>query len=151
MAKINCEKIEPFSASQLFLLVNDIPSYTQFVPGCTQSGILSQHNNMIHAYIKMEKLGFSQRFSTQNKLYFPDKIEMSLIDGPFKQLSGEWIFTDLPNQKGKIELVLNFEMKNKILDLTLSPLFNELMKNMVEAFSRQAHQSYTQYEILSNS
>ncbi|RKS86873.1 ribosome-associated toxin RatA of RatAB toxin-antitoxin module [Orbus hercynius] len=143
MTNVFYEIREPYSAEQMFDLVNDINAYPQFIPDCASAGILKQQDDLILAYLEVEKLGFKKKFITTNKLTKPYRIEMALVDGPFKQLQGDWTFTELSEHECKISFALKFEFKSKLLDLTFTPLFKELMENMVKAFSKRAKQIYT--------
>ncbi|WP_392566803.1 type II toxin-antitoxin system RatA family toxin [Utexia brackfieldae] len=133
---------ESYSTKQLFDLVNDINAYSQFVPDCIHSGILSQQDNVITAFIEVEKLGIRKRFITKNTLIEHTKIMIELVDGPFSRLSGYWSFTPLDDQRCNIGLNLNFEFKSKLIELAFSRIFKEIMTNMVDAFSKRAKQVY---------
>ncbi|MDF7671290.1 type II toxin-antitoxin system RatA family toxin [Orbaceae bacterium ESL0721] len=147
MAHVFYEVTEPYSVRQMFALVNDVERYPDFVPDCIATGVLSkqeinQQNKMIKAFIKVEKLGFKKSFTTLNQIDEPNSIEMQLIEGPFKQLTGAWRFTELSPNSCKISFTLDFDFKNRLLDIAFTPIFKEIMSNMVNAFSRRAKQIY---------
>lgn len=143
MTHVFYEIKEPYSAKQMFDLVNDINSYPQFVPDCISAGVLQQQDNLIRAYLEVKKFNFRKKFITLNKLSSPHTIEMTLIEGPFKTLLGKWAFTAISESECKISFDLTFEFKNKLLDITFTPLFKELMESMVKAFSHRAKQIYS--------
>lgn len=142
MTHIYHEIMEPYSAQQMFDLVNDINAYPQFVPDCIDTGVLQRDDNLLLAYIEVEKFGFKKRFTTLNRLKEPSKIEITLIDGPFKKLVGAWTFTPILENQSKITFDLTFEFNSKLLDMTFTPIFKDIMKNMVIAFSNRAKQLY---------
>lgn len=142
MTHIYHEIMEPYSAQQMFDLVNDINAYPQFVPDCNDTGVLQRDENLLLAYIEVEKFGFKKRFTTLNRLKEPSKIEITLIDGPFKKLVGAWTFTPISENQSKITFDLTFEFNSKLLDMTFTPIFKDIMKNMVIAFSNRAKQLY---------
>ncbi|OCG22210.1 ubiquinone-binding protein [Gilliamella sp. wkB108] len=142
MAHVFHEVIEPYSIQQMFELVNDIARYPEFVPDCIATGIISKQDNIVAAFIEVEKLGFKKSFTTLNQINQPNSIDMKLLEGPFKHLSGKWCFIALDENKSKISLSLDFEFKNKLLDLAFTPVFKEVMANMVNAFSQRARQIY---------
>lgn len=143
MPRVYQEINEPYTAEQMFELVNDITAYPQFVPDCIDTGIIQQEDNLILAYIEVEKMGFKKKFTTLNRLQSSERIEITMIDGPFKQLLGTWTFIPMSDQSCKITFDLSFEFKNKLLDITFSPIFKEIMKNMVVAFTNRAKQIYS--------
>lgn len=142
MTHIYHEIMEPYSAQQMFDLVNDINAYPQFVPDCIDTGVLQRDDNLLLAYIEVEKFGFRKRFTTLNRLKEASKIEITLIDGPFKKLVGAWTFTPISENQSKITFDLTFEFNSKLLDMTFTPIFKDIMKNMVIAFSNRAKQLY---------
>lgn len=142
MAQVFYEVVEPYSVEQMFALVNDIAKYPEFVPDCIASGIIKKQDNIIAAFIEVEKFGFKKSFTTLNQLNEPNSIDITLLEGPFKHLSGQWQFTPIEQNRSKISFRLDFEFKNKLLDLTFTPVFKEVMTNMVNAFSQRARQIY---------
>ncbi|MCX8639492.1 MULTISPECIES: type II toxin-antitoxin system RatA family toxin [unclassified Gilliamella] len=142
MAQVFYEVVEPYSVEQMFALVNDIAKYPEFVPDCIASGIIKKQDNIIAAFIEVEKFGFKKSFTTLNQLNEPNSIDITLLEGPFKHLTGQWLFTPIEQNRCKISFRLDFEFKNKLLDLTFTPVFKEVMTNMVNAFSQRARQIY---------
>ncbi|MCX8601257.1 MULTISPECIES: type II toxin-antitoxin system RatA family toxin [unclassified Gilliamella] len=142
MAQVFYEVVEPYSVEQMFALVNDIAKYPEFVPDCIASGIIKKQDNIIAAFIEVEKFGFKKSFTTLNQLNEPNSIDLTLLEGPFKHLTGQWLFTPIEQNRSKISFRLDFEFKNKLLDLTFTPVFKEVMTNMVNAFSQRARQIY---------
>ncbi|KFA59765.1 hypothetical protein A9G34_08765 [Gilliamella sp. Choc4-2] len=142
MANIFHEVIEPYSIEQMFALVNDIARYPEFVPDCIATGIIRKQNNIVAAFIEVEKFGFKKSFTTLNQINEPNSIDMSLLEGPFKYFSGKWQFVEIAENKCKISFSLDFEFQSKFLDITFKPVFKEVMSNMVNAFSKRARQIY---------
>lgn len=142
MAHIFHEVIEPYSIEQMFALVNDIERYPEFVPDCIATGIIRKQDNVVAAFIEVEKFGFKKSFTTLNQINEPHSIDLTLLEGPFKHLSGKWQFTALNDTECKISFSLDFEFQNKLLDMTMTPVFKEVMTNMVETFSKRARQIY---------
>lgn len=142
MAKIYYEKNEPYSAQQMFDLVNNINDYPLFVPDCTQAGILTHQENELTAFIEIEKFGFKKRFSTRNELERPNQIKLNLLKGPFKKLKGIWHFNADSESSCQIKFELDFEFESRLLEMAFSTLFKEIMGNMVKAFSQRAKVIY---------
>ena len=68
---------------------------------------------------------------------------MTLVEGPFKQLSGIWSFTALSDEASKIELNLDFEFSSRLTDIAFSKIFNQLVQSMVAAFTKRATEVYS--------
>ena len=67
---------------------------------------------------------------------------MSLLSGPFRQLSGDWQFRDLGDAGCKVTLELEFEFSSRMLDSLLGTFFEQTCTAMVDAFTRRAEAVY---------
>lgn len=142
MPQVNRSALVMFSASQMYDLVNDVVSYPEFLPGCVGSSIVSVEGNCMVASVDVAKAGMSKTFTTQNTLFLNERVEMQLVNGPFKRLHGGWTFLSLDEHACKVSLDLEFEFKNKLAELAFGKIFKELAGNMVSAFSERAKQVY---------
>ncbi len=142
MQNITRSALVPFSAQQMFELVDDIDSYQSFVPYCQESVVLERIDNQVTAKLLVAKSGLAKSFTTKNTLQAYNKIDMHLVDGPFSHLSGGWRFIPLSESACKIELDLDFEFSNKLASLAFSKIFNKLVQSMVSAFTERAEKIY---------
>ncbi|ACS86984.1 MULTISPECIES: type II toxin-antitoxin system RatA family toxin [Musicola] len=143
MPKISRSALVPFSAEQMYKLVNDVPSYPKFLPGCVGSRVLSSSSEEMTAAVDVSKAGISKTFTTRNALTNNQCISMQLVDGPFRQLTGDWRFIPLGDQACKVELHLDFEFKSVLIELAFGKVFKELANNMVQAFTQRAKEVYS--------
>ena len=132
----------PHSPQQMFTLVNAINDYPQFLNWCSDSCILNQSDAQITALVEINKGGLRQKFTTKNTLRAFDLIEMELLDGPFKTLSGQWRFEALGDNATKVELELQFSFKSRLMDIALSPIFTQIANSQLDAFIARAKQVY---------
>ena len=142
MKKISKHALVPYSASQMYALVNDIESYADFLPWCSRSDILEQTEHDIKASLNIAYGSLNKSFTTLNKLTPKTKIEMQLVEGPFQQLHGEWLFTQLGDDGCKVSLQLEFEFKNKLISMTMGPVFSQIANTLVDSFSERANKIY---------
>lgn len=143
MPQISRSALVPFSVEQMYTLVNDVDAYPQFLPGCTGSRILEQSPDSMTAAVDVSKAGISKTFTTRNTLFSNQRIDMQLVDGPFRKLMGGWIFTALSPEACKVELSLDFEFTNKLIELAFGKIFKELAGSMVQAFTKRAKEVYS--------
>lgn len=132
----------PYSAEQMYQLVNQVDDYPKFLNWCSDASILKQTSDQIIASVEINKSGFNQSFTTINTLTPNQRIDMKLKEGMFKQLNGAWVFTKLNDQACKIELSLNFSFSSKILDLAISPIFTSIANSQLDAFVARAKVVY---------
>jgi ribosome-associated toxin RatA of RatAB toxin-antitoxin module len=131
-----------FSAQQMFDLVDDIESYPQFLPWCSGSKILKREGDIVEGQIDIAKAGFHKSFTTRNRIDRGGKIQISLLDGPFKSLEGFWTFMPLREDASKISLDLEFEISGILANLAFGPVFNQICNTMVSSFTQRAKAIY---------
>ena len=142
MHHISKSAIVPYSPQQMFTLVNSINDYPQFLNWCSGASILNQSEQQITASVEINKGGFKQTFTTKNTLHAFDLIEMELLDGPFKTLSGQWRFEALGDNAAKVALELQFSFKSRLMDIALSSIFTQIANSQLDAFVVRAKQVY---------
>lgn len=140
--KIQRSALVPFSAQQMFDLVNDIENYPQFMQGCVAAKILQRSDRQLEARLDLQKGSFSQSFVTRNALNAPNTITMNLVEGPFKMLQGLWQFQTLGDQGCKVSLDLEFEFKNKLMALAAGSWFETVANQLVDSVCQRAHKLY---------
>lgn len=126
----------------MYDLVNDVEAYPAFLPGCSDSKIEQRSDDAMVASLLVAKAGIKQWFTTRNLLEPANRIDMELVDGPFKNLSGGWRFSALSDSACKIELNLQFEFSSKLAEMAFGKVFNTLATNMVNAFIDRAKAVY---------
>ena len=72
----------------------------------------------------------------------PTSIVVTLKDGPFRQLHGEWTFRVLAPEACKVELTLAYEFTTPLLETVVGPVFNHIATTFIEAFVRRAEAVY---------
>ncbi|MEI8235619.1 MAG: type II toxin-antitoxin system RatA family toxin [Methylococcaceae bacterium] len=142
MTRIEKTALVKFSAQQMFDLVNDIESYPQFLPWCSQSRIIKREGNIVEAELSISKGGFQKAFSTRNELDMGKQMTVSLIDGPFSHLAGVWQFQPLREDASKILFNLDFELSGKLASLAFGAVFNQICNTMVSSFTQRAKVVY---------
>ncbi|MBS0349867.1 MAG: type II toxin-antitoxin system RatA family toxin [Proteobacteria bacterium] len=142
MTVINKSAIVPYTATQMFDLVNDIEQYSKFVPYCVNSKIVERSMDEIHAMLTFAGAGISKSFSTLNRLQPHKMIEMRLVNGPFKSLEGFWNFENLENHSSKVSLNLEFELAAGVLKIMFGPVFNQVASLLVDSFHKRAAEVY---------
>jgi ribosome-associated toxin RatA of RatAB toxin-antitoxin module len=126
----------------MYELINDINAYPTFLPDCQDSKIITQNESEITAALLVSKGGIKKWFSTKNKLVPYQKIELALVDGPFKKLSGAWELTSLSDDACKVSLQLNYEFSSKLIEMAFGRVFSHMANNMVQVFISRANEVY---------
>lgn len=130
-----------YSCQQMYDLVNDIESYTEFLPGCNKASLLSRSDTEVVATLEVRKGPIQQEFTTRNVLTEPSEIEMNLVKGPFKSLHGVWQFMELSETECKVSLVIDFELSG-MLKFAFGGVFSQIAGTMVDSFCQRANVVY---------
>jgi ribosome-associated toxin RatA of RatAB toxin-antitoxin module len=142
MYQLSKSAIVPYSAEQMYQLVNQVDDYPKFLNWCSSASILKQTATQITASVEINKAGLTQSFTTINTLTPNQRIDMALKEGIFKQLNGAWIFTKLNDNACKVVLNLNFSFSSKIIDMAISPIFTKIANSQLDAFITRAKNIY---------
>ena len=131
MRKVSRSALMPYSARQMFDVVNDVLAYPEFLPWCRSSEILSQDEQSMVAKLELAKSGLRHSFTTRNTINAPESIQMELVDGPFSKLSGKWSFVQLGEDGCRISMDLQFDFNSLVFNLTLAGVFEVAADKMV--------------------
>ena len=143
MPSASIKKEIPCSKENLIKMVLDIEKYPEFVPWCLDGRIHSKNNKgdkiEITADLTIGKFFFND---TYKSLVIYDKasdlIHVKNMGGPLKHLENRWFF----KQKGKnseVDFHVDFELKNKILNILMIKSFDLGLKKIADAFEKRAN------------
>lgn len=142
MAVVHKSVLLGYSAEQMFALVDNIEEYPKFLPWCGGTEVRLREGNKVVASIKINYHGVKQSFSTENHNSPPTSIKMVLLEGPFKQLHGEWTFKALRADACRIDFNLHYEFSSRMLESLIGPVFNMIASSFVDSFSKRAEAVY---------
>lgn len=132
----------PYSVEQMFCLVNDINSYSEFIPGCVVSKVLEYHNNELVAELNIVINGMMQSLITHNFFIKNKNIGIFLVKGPFKSFYGYWEFIAITSSISKIKYISFYEFNSILTGKIFNYVFYKIYKNIIRAFFYRAHKIY---------
>jgi ribosome-associated toxin RatA of RatAB toxin-antitoxin module len=138
MRSVKKSVLVPYSAAQMFELVDRVELYPQFLPWCGGTQVLEQGENRKTARIDIDYHGVRAHFTTDNVNDPPRSIVVTLKDGPFRHLHGEWRFIALSEHGCKVEFDLAYEFATSLLDRVIGPVFSHIANTFIDAFVRRA-------------
>ncbi len=144
MPSIYRHALLPYSARQMYDIVNGVEEYPAFLPWCARGEVLDQGEEFMEARILMQKGRLNHAFSTRNTMVTGKRIHIELVNGPFRRLVGDWTFSEMSGTGCKIELQMEFEFSSKIVGTLIGPIFTQIANSLVDAFCQRAHQLYRQ-------
>lgn len=126
----------------MFRLVQDVPAYPQFLSWCTEATVLEQSAEHQVATLVVRVSGMAQSFTTHNRFTPGERLTLSLVDGPFRHLSGEWAFQQLGAEGSKVSLALNFDFASRMLSSAFRRGFTHIADRLVNEFCKRADDVY---------
>lgn len=141
MSRVERSALVARPSSLLFDLVNDVEDYPRRFTWCDSASVLARDESQILARLQLKMGALSLGFTTRNRLQRPESIELNLVDGPFRKLSGQWRFTALSDNACKVSLTLDFELAGRVVGSALAAGFHGLADRLVDDFCRAARES----------
>ena len=134
-----------YSAAEMFALVTDVASYPQFLPWCDKSAVLSEDDHGMTAKVGLSMAGLSQSFTTRNTHVKDRQVNLTLVNGPFSKLDGQWDFTPVGKAEDracKVEFALSYDFDSVALAALVGPVFDKIAGSLVDAFVKRAGNVY---------
>ena len=142
--QITKSKKLPFSPEQMFELVADVEKYPEFLPWCGGAVLRKRDEQEIIGTLTLAKGGLRKSFTTRNRCHYPERMDISMIEGPFKSLNGHWEFRSI-EEGCEVSCRLQFEIPF-ILQPILGSVLEYMANTMVDSFARRAYSIYASDE-----
>jgi ribosome-associated toxin RatA of RatAB toxin-antitoxin module len=131
-----------YSAAQMFALVNDVTRYPEFLPWCVAARVQEISGTERVAALKIARGVLQTEFTTRNTLFQDARIEMRLLHGPFRDLTGEWRFDAIGTRGSRVHFRVEFEFKNRLSATAFNAVFEALCGTIIDAFVVRAQTIY---------
>ena len=142
MSSATIKKIIPCKKKQLIEMVLDIEKYPEFVPWCIEGQVYDKNESAdlitFKGDLKVGKSILNETFSSHVSYYKEkDKIIVTNLDGPLKNLKNEWTFKEI-NSGTQLEFFIDFELKNPILNSIMKKSFEVGLNKIARSFEQRA-------------
>ncbi len=142
MRQVDRQALVPYSAQQMFDLVDHIEAYPQFLPWCRAASVLERKPGEVIATLQIHKGALHTRFTTRNRREPPHAVHLTLVEGPFRSLDGDWRFDPIADKGSRVSLKLRFAFANPLNAWLLEPVFEHSCATLVDAFVKRARSVY---------
>ena len=145
MKTVNKSVLIWYSPQEMYVLVTEVDQYPKFLPWCNRTRVITSDASGMTAEVGISFGGIHQSFTTCNQHVPGRQVIMSLVNGPFSRLDGEWSFLpvgDGTQRACKVELKLTYGFNNATLGKLVGPVFDKIAGSLVEAFVKRATQVY---------
>ena len=136
----------PCSKENLIKMVLDIEKYPEFVPWCLNGKIHSKNDKGNKVEITAD-LTIGKNFFNETYKSFViydksnDSINVTNIEGPLKHLENKWNFRQT-GHSSEVDFHVDFELKNKILNVLMMKTFDLGLKKIADAFEKRVNELF---------
>lgn len=146
MPIVNRKALLPYTAEQMYAVVNNAEAYPQFLKWCERVRVLEKTETTQRAELTLSKGPVRQTFTTRNQMVPGREIRIALDEGPFRFLTGVWSFRPIAGDGEvvgcEVEMHLEFEFKAGLINRAFAQVFNPISGTLVSAFCERAHVLY---------
>ncbi|CAK9823127.1 Coenzyme Q-binding protein COQ10 homolog B, mitochondrial [Anthophora retusa] len=139
-------KLVGFSMEQIYDVVADVRNYKQFVPFCKKSDVIFKNDDMLKANLVIGFPPINESYTSKVTTVRPRLVKAECTDGRlFDHLNTLWLFSPgLKNnvQTCVIDFSLSFQFKSIIHSHLSNLFFNEIVRQMENAFLEEAKRRY---------
>lgn len=132
----------------MFYVVSDVKNYKHFLPFCKKSDITLKTENFLKASLMIGFPPINENYTSKVTMIYPRLVKAECRDGRlFDHLDTLWLFG--PGLKNNpetcvIDFSLSFEFKSAIYSHLSNLFFNEIVRQMENAFLEEAKNRYGQ-------
>ncbi|WP_108662648.1 type II toxin-antitoxin system RatA family toxin [Acuticoccus kandeliae] len=136
------------SAENMFSLVADVTAYPQFVPLCRSLTVrrrdtLPDGRDVLVAEMTVAYKVIKETFTSRVVLDRANNIiDVSYLDGPFKELHNRWTFTPVDEATTDVHFAIRYEFKNRMLATMMGSVFDHAFRRFATAFEDRANTVY---------
>ena len=135
---------------EVFKIVINVTSYPLFVKWCMQTCVDSNFKNippsfqitegLFYADLQFGYKIFNYKYTSAIKYIIEAdgiKINISSHNGPFKTMHNNWTLTLLDKNKTKVDFYINFELKNKMLEIPAKLNIDHVSNTILDCFENE--------------
>ena len=141
MPRLQRSALLPYTAADVYQIINDVGRYPEFLPWCKRAVVLTDEPTAMVARLTVEAKGFRESFTTANTLEPGRAIRLDLVDGPFSHFNGEWRLSGLGGSGCRVELDLTFAVSGarRLLSRLVAKSIGSAANAVMDAFCDRAH------------
>jgi coenzyme Q-binding protein COQ10 len=142
MATYSEIRVIPYTPDQVFDLVADVERYPEFLPWWRAARITGTAGD---GYETDQVIGFGVLrlpFHSRTVLERPRHIVVTSSGGPVRRLAIDWSFERAPHGGCRTRVVLDLELRSKLVEGVLATVFRDAVRRAVSTFEGRARALY---------
>ena len=141
MRDIRREALVPYSAAQMFDLIERVEDFPQFLPWCLGTQLISRTPDSVSATVEVGVRDLRVRVTTRNDKRAPEFMAIYMEGGSFRHFYGEWTLQPLGNSGCHVTFRLRYELALRA-DALAGRLIEHAADRVVDAFVQRADVVY---------
>lgn len=142
MRDIRREALVPYSAAQMFDLIERVEDYPLFLPWCLRTELIERSGVSVSATVEVGVRDMRVRVTTRNDKRPPEFMAIHLQGGSFRHFYGEWALRALGDAGCHVVFRLQYELALRAETLA-GRLIEHAADRMVDAFVQRAEAVYS--------
>lgn len=122
----------------MYALVADVRGYPRCFDWCSEAEVLEEDGLRTRARLGVRLSGMTLRFATENVGVPGQRLDLRLVEGPFRHLEGHWSFHPIGAIGCRVELDLRFQLASGLLSGAVALGFRRIADRMVDDFCKAA-------------
>jgi coenzyme Q-binding protein COQ10 len=135
-------------AGNMFDLVADVREYPKFVPLCRALTVrrrdtLPDGREVLVAEMTVAYKFIRESFTSRVVLDRENNIiDVSYLDGPFKEMHNRWTFKPLDDRQTEVHFHIRYEFNSRTLATLMGSVFDHAFRRFASAFEERANDVY---------
>jgi len=100
--------------------------------------LLERTAGITAARLHVQYRGLATAIATRNVKHPVERMELTLVEGPFDSFRGTWRFTPLGDEGCRAEFELDYTLAGSALGAMLQPVFGHIAATLVDSFVARA-------------
>ena len=142
MPGIREKRILPYTAEQMFDLVADVDKYPEFLPWVVATRVRRDSDTELVADMLVGFKAIREKFTSKVTKDRPERIEVTYVDGPLRDLRNSWQFAPREDGGCEIDFCVDFTFRNAVFEALAGQYFDRAFRKMVGAFEQRAAELY---------
>lgn len=132
----------PYTADQMYDVISDVAAYPEFLNWCSASQLISELDAAVVAKLSISYGKLNLSFTTRNEMRPKRCVTMSLVEGPFSSLNGQWTIQALSDTACKVALEMDFNFESGLTQKLFGRVFQSVIATQLDAFQKRAEALY---------
>ena len=141
MREIRREALVPFTALDMFELIELVEDYPHFLPWCMATQLLERTESTVSATVEVGVHDLRVRVTTRNDKRPPEYMAIHLEGGSFRYFHGEWQLRPLGTAGCHVTFMLRYELALRA-EAIAGRFIDHAADRMVDAFVQRAETRY---------